>query len=118
MTRRSHLVWKLLLAFFATGMVGSLVAWGYLLTTLCGKPRIPAAATGNVIPYNCHGTTVFITDFDNAALHWLIPLELVCIFLGLVTAAMVVLGAVKVKIDVQVHVRRTDGGADGQARDH
>jgi hypothetical protein len=36
-------------------------------------------------------------------LHWLIPLEGLFIFLSLVAAAMVLLGAANVHLDVQIH---------------
>ena len=75
--------------------------------------------TQHVIAYNCHGMTVFISHLENAMLHWLIPLLGLFIFLSLVAAAMVVLAAVNVRIDVQIHHTeassrspRREGGRD------
>ena len=61
-----HALWLLMACLF----VG---AWWILLGTLCQAPSAPVAATGNVIQYNCHGSVVFITPFQNRLLHWLIP---------------------------------------------
>ena len=47
--------------------------WWILLGTICQSPSAPVAVTGNVIPYNCHGSLVFITLLQNRLLHWLIP---------------------------------------------
>ena len=71
--------------------------------------------TQHVIPYNCHGMTVFISHLENAMLHWLIPLECLFIFLSLVAAAMVVLAHAKVRIDVQIH--HADASSKSPRRD-
>ena len=102
-TRRLKLVSKLLLAFFVTCTLAVLAAWAILLTTLCSHPRTPVPDTQHVVPYNCHGMTVYISPLENAMLHWLIPLELLFIFLSLVAAAIVILVHTKVRIDVQIH---------------
>ena len=59
--------------------------------------------TQHVIAFNCHGMTVFISPFENALHHWLIPVSGLFIFLSVLAAAMVVLAAAKVRIDVQIH---------------
>jgi hypothetical protein len=35
-----------------------LALWIYLLSTICSSPSAPDAVTGNIIPYNCHGSMV------------------------------------------------------------
>ena len=103
MTRRIQLLWKVLLVFFVACTLASLGAWFILLTTICSNPRTPMPETQHVIAYNCHGMTVYISHLENAMLHWLIPVEGLFIFLSMVAAAMVVLAAAKVRIDVQIH---------------
>jgi hypothetical protein len=103
MTCRIQLFSKLLLAFFVACTLAILAAWAILLTTICSNPRTPMPETQHVIPYNCHGMTVFISHLENAMLHWLIPLEGLFIFLSLVAAAMVILAHAKVRINVQIH---------------
>ena len=104
MTRRIQLRWKLLLAFFVTCTIASVGAWFILLSTICTNPRTPTPETQHVIAYNCHGMTVFITHLENAMLHWLIPVEILFIFLSMFAAAMVVLAAANVRVDVQIHL--------------
>ena len=104
MSASSQRLWKLLLAFFVACTVGTFAAWAILLTSFCSNPRIPVPETQHVIPYNCHGMTVFISDFENAMRYWLIPAEVLFIFLTLLAGAMVILSAAKVRVDVQIHV--------------
>jgi len=59
--------------------------------------------TQHVIAYSCHGMTVFISHLEDAMLHWLIPVLGLFIFLSMLAAAMVVLAAATVRIDVQIH---------------
>lgn len=104
MRRRTHLLWKLLLVFFVVCAVGSGVAWSILLTRFCCcNPRTSTPETQHVIAFNCHGMAVFISPFENALRHWLIPVSGLFTFLSLLAAVMVVLAAAKVRIDVQVH---------------
>ena len=103
--RRASLTWKVLLAFFVACTLATLVAWAVLLTSFCSSnPRKPMPETQHVIPYNCHGMTVFISPLQDAMRDWLIPIGGVFMFLSLVAAAMVLLAATKVRIDVQIHV--------------
>jgi hypothetical protein len=71
------LKWKvavcLLTAFMFTGMG----VWWILLGTICQGPSVPVAATGRTVQYNCHGSVVFITPFQDRLLHWLIPVMFV-----------------------------------------
>ena len=115
MTRRIQLLWKVLLAFFVACTLASLGAWFILLSTICSNPRTPMPETQHVIAYNCHGMTVFISPFENAMRYWLIPVEGLFILLSLLAAAMVVLAAAKVRIDVQVH--RSDASSRSPHRE-
>jgi O-antigen ligase len=115
MTRRIQLLSKLLLAFFVTCTFAILAAWAILLTTICSNPRTPMPEMQHVIPYNCHGMTVFISHLENAMLHWLIPIECLFVFLSLVAAVMVVLAHAKVRIDVQIH--HTDASSKSPRRE-
>jgi hypothetical protein len=108
-TRRIQLLWKLLLAFFVACTLASVGAWFILLSTICSNPRTPMPETQHVIAYNCHGMTVFISHLENAMLHWLIPVEGLFIFLSILAAAMVVLAAANVRIDVQIHLADASG---------
>ena len=38
-----------------------LALWIYPLSTTCSSPSAPDAVIGNIIPYNCHGSMVFIS---------------------------------------------------------
>jgi hypothetical protein len=102
-THRTQLLWKLVLAFFVACTLASIAAWFILLSTICSNPRTPVPETQHVIAYSCHGMTVFIPHFENAMLHWLIPVGGLFIFLSMLAAAMVVLAAANVRIDVQIH---------------
>lgn len=113
MTRRIQLLWKVLLAFFVACTLASVGAWGFLLTTICSNPRKPIPETQHIIAYSCHGMTVFISPLENALLHWLVPVEGVFIFLSLLAAAMVVLAAANVRIEVQIrHADVSSGSPD------
>ena len=119
MTRRMRLVWKVLLAFFIACTVASMAAWAFLLTTLCSNPRTPMPEAKHVIAYSCHGMTVFISPLQQAMRDWLIPAEMVFLFLSLITAAIVFLGSTSVRIDVHVRITDTSTGIppEGGARD-
>lgn len=104
---RRILLWKLLFAFFATCAVGTVAAWGILLTSFCSNPRTPMPETQHVIAYNCHGMTVFVTPFENVLHYLLIPLGGLFTLLSIFAGAMVVLTIANVRIDVQIHVEDT-----------
>jgi hypothetical protein len=114
-TRRIQLLWRVLFAFFIACTLASLGAWFILLSTICSNPRTPMPETQHVIAYNCHGMTVFISHLENAMLHWLIPVEALFIVLSMLAAAMVVLAAAKVRIDVQIH--RSDASSRSPHRE-
>src|SRR5579862_4699608 len=66
-------VWRVLaLALRACGFAG-LGLWIYLLSTICFSPGVPNPITGNVFPYNCHGSIVFISLIQRILLFGLIP---------------------------------------------
>src|SRR5262245_58645595 len=94
-TFRIPLFWTSLLALFFAGVVACVVAWGILLSTICSNPRTPVPHTQHVVPYNCHGMKVFISPLEDAMLHWLVPLELLCFVLSLGAGAMVVRAVAK-----------------------
>jgi hypothetical protein len=105
--RRIQLLSWTLLVFFAACMLACVIAWGVLLTMICDNPRTPVPRTQHVIPYSCHGMTVFMSPLQDALRTWLTPLGLLFMFLGLLAGVMVVLSYAKVRIDVHVDV--TDG---------
>ena len=94
-TLRIPLAWTSLLAFFFACAVACVVAWFILLSTICSNPRTPVPQTQHVIPYNCHGMKVFISPSQDARLHWLVPMGLLCIVLSLAAATMVVQAVAK-----------------------
>ncbi|PYM19290.1 MAG: hypothetical protein DMD81_04125 [Candidatus Rokuibacteriota bacterium] len=94
-TLRIPLAWTSLLAFFFACAVACVVAWFILLSTICSNPRTPVPQTQHVIPYNCHGMKVFISPSQDARLHWLVPVGLLCIALSLAAATMVVQAVAK-----------------------
>ena len=73
MSNWAVLKWKLAVLLLTVCMVAGVGIWWILLGTICQEPSAPVAATGNVVQYNCHGSVVFITQFQNLLLHWLIP---------------------------------------------
>jgi len=79
------------------------VAWASLLTTICSNPRKPDLLSKQVNPYSCHGMTVFISDFQDALLHWIIPIGGgVFILLGILAGVAAVLSLVKIRVDVKM----------------
>ncbi len=112
MTLRIKLLSKFLLAFFVACTLATLAAWAILLTTIGSNPRTPMPETQHVVPYNCHGMTVFISHFEEAMLHWLIPLECLFIFLSLAAAMLAVLVHAKVRINVRIRTKNQGGGIE------
>lgn len=110
MRHQIPLRWKLLVLFFIVCGLGSLLAWGILLTSFCSQPRARVPETQHDIAYNCHGATVFISHFESAMHHWLIPIGGLFIFLSLLAAigALIAAGQVKIRVSTsQMHRRRT-----------
>lgn len=104
MMHRLSLRQRLLLAFLVACSLLSLGAWAVLAATICSNPRAPVPETRQVLPYNCHGMTVFISETQVLLLHWLFP---IFALLSLITVVTALLALVKVRINVQVQV--TDG---------
>jgi hypothetical protein len=69
---------KLLPVLLMVCLVIGMLAWWVLLGTICSMPLAPVGQY--TVPYNCHGTTVFISSLQNALLNWLIP---ACVVVGL-----------------------------------
>ena len=102
MSSRIRLVSKIVLGIFAACALSTVAAWGVLLTGLCSNPRVRTPETGHVIPYNCHGMTVFITPLDDTLKTWLLPLFMVFGLLAMIAAAFVLLAHAQVRVDVRI----------------
>jgi hypothetical protein len=61
---------KVLLAVTMCVLAAMVLAWWFLLNTICTSPAVANALTQNTVPYNCHGSITFITPFQDAMLHW------------------------------------------------
>ena len=106
-THRNPLRWKVLAVFLIVCGLGSLLAWGVLLTSFCSDPKVPVPEERRDIPYNCHGATVYISHLESEMRHWLIPIGGLLIFLGLLAAARAFIAAGHVRIDVSVSITDT-----------
>ena len=106
-THRIPLRWKFLSVFFIVCGLGSLLAWGVLLTSFCSDPQVPAPQEQRDIAYNCHGATVYISNLESEMRHWLIPIGGLFIFFGLLAAARAFIAAGHVRIDISVNVTDT-----------
>jgi len=94
---------KLLFALCIALPLIPFATWAYLLTTICSNPRIPDAKTNHVNAYHCHGMTVFISDLENAMLHWIVPIGgVVFILLGILAGLAAVLSMASVRVDVNI----------------
>ena len=74
--------WKFALCLLTVCAAAGVGVWWILLGTICRAPSAPDAATGNVVQYNCHGSLVYITQFQSRLLHWLIPALFIVGYLG------------------------------------
>ena len=93
---------KLLFALCIALPLVPFAAWVFLLTGLCSNPRAPEPETRHVTAYSCHGTTVFISDLENAMLHWIVPIGGgVCILLGILAGAAAVLSLATIRVGVE-----------------
>jgi hypothetical protein len=66
-------IWNILKKVLITCLIGGVAVWWVLLGTICSEPRESNVTTHHTVPYNCHGTVVFITPLRSALLQWLIP---------------------------------------------
>jgi len=102
--RRLSSRYKLLFAFLLVCSVLSLGAWAVLAATICSNPHAPVPETQQVVPYNCHGMTVFISETQVSLLHWLFP---IFALFSLITVITALLTLVRLRISVQVQVTNT-----------
>jgi hypothetical protein len=86
--KKVPLLWKVVFAASLAGALACISAWFLLLFDICSNPRQPEAATQHTIPYGCHGTTVYLTPFQQAQLEWLGPVGLLFILLVIVSFAI------------------------------
>jgi len=75
--------WKILSSALQGCVYIGVSLWIYLSSTICASPSSPDSVTGNTIPYNCHGSMVFIPRTQHFLLIGLIPALLVAGFFGL-----------------------------------
>jgi hypothetical protein len=54
------------------GGVGMLLvaAWFWVSSATSGAPTVPRPETGNVVPFNNHGKTVYVTQFEDRFVVW------------------------------------------------
>ena len=79
----------LLLALSFAGFIACLVAWFILLSTICSNPRAAQPQTQHVVPYSCHGMTVFISPVDDALRNWLGPAGMLFMSIGVLAGALI-----------------------------
>ena len=68
---------KVALAIINIALTASLLIWFWEGNTVCSQPTTINVATGNIISYNCHGVTVYITPARKFIHAWLIPIFLI-----------------------------------------
>ena len=110
-SRSARLIWKALLALFVTCALASLIAWGVLLTAICSSTRKGMPEAPYVIPYGCHGMTVYMSPLQDALRHWLIPIGGIFVVLSVIAAVMVVLASANVRLDVRVQTTDASRGS-------
>jgi len=69
--------WKTLEKILMVCLFVDMALWWVLLGTVCSEPWEPNVTTHHTVPFNCHGTLVFITPLRDAFLRWLMPVFLV-----------------------------------------
>jgi hypothetical protein len=102
MTKRVRLAWMVLAVSLVACALVCLVAWGVLLTGFCSEVRVSVPQTRHVIPYSCHGMTVYISPLQQALRDWLIPVGMLFMLLAMAAGFMVVLSHAKVSVDVRI----------------
>ena len=95
---------KLLLTVLLVCSIILLGAWAFVAATICTNPRTPVPQTQQVIPYNCHGMTVYLSSTQNLLLYWLFP---VFALFSLAAAVVALSAVVKMRINVNVHVNKS-----------
>ena len=69
--------WKIIKKILTACLAVIMGMWWLVLGTVCSEPAEPSVTSHHVIPFNCHGTVVFITPLRSALLTWLMPMFLV-----------------------------------------
>jgi len=69
--------WKIIKNILTACLAVIMGMWWVVLGTVCSEPAEPSVTTHHMIPFNCHGTVVFITPLRSALLTWLMPMFLV-----------------------------------------
>ena len=118
MTRGKQLLWKLLFAWCLVCAIGSLLAWGVLLTAVCSTPHDHMPDPQHTIPYSCHGMTVFLSAFEESLHRWLIPTGALFTVLSVIAGVMVALSTGKVKVKMEFRVEDTSKGKPGDRGGH
>jgi hypothetical protein len=68
-TSKNWLVTALKNALAGSGLL--LVAgWFWVSSTTSSAPTVPRPETGNVVPFNNHGKTVYVTKFEDRFVVW------------------------------------------------
>jgi hypothetical protein len=64
--------WLITAFKFALAGIGLLLVAGWFLvsSTTSGAPTAPRPETGNVVPFNNHGKTVYVTKFEDRFVVW------------------------------------------------
>ena len=104
----------MLFAFFLVGAVGSLLAWGILLTAVCSTPQAHAPDGLHTVAYSCHGLTVFMSSFEAFLRLWLIPLGMFFTVLSVIAGVMVAVSTGKLRLTVTV---RLEDSSQGKPKD-
>lgn len=63
--------WGSLVKIFL-GVVGTLLvaSWFWVSSATSSAPTVPRPETGNVVPFNNHGKTVYVTQFEDRFVAW------------------------------------------------
>ena len=68
-TNKHRLIAAIKIALAGTGIL--LVAgWFWVSSTISVAPTAPRPETGNVVPFNNHGKTVYVTKFEDQFVVW------------------------------------------------
>src|SRR6185437_8869120 len=69
--------WKIIEKVLLACLITDMAMWWLLLGTFCSEPWQSNVTTHHTVPFNCHGTLVFITPLRSTLLDWLMPVFLV-----------------------------------------
>lgn len=68
------------LSYLAVGVI--VVLWLWIGFSMISAPFSPNPATGNIIPFNNHGTTHYVTRWQNRCSIYLIPIGISLAIVG------------------------------------